>query len=91
MANIFQRQPRETTALWLERLIDIDAPADFRADVRQLLGHEGSYFHQYLKSQFDFCSFHIYHFVATWLFKFKAKVMMDNNGHFGCFLYFYVM
>ena len=34
------RQLEESTANWLERLIGIDAPADVRADVREILAAE---------------------------------------------------
>ena len=40
MANPNARVPGETTPEWLERLINIGAPTDVRADVRQLLAAE---------------------------------------------------
>ena len=36
----YRRNENETTANWLERLIEIGAPADIRADVRQILASE---------------------------------------------------
>ena len=36
----YNRLENETTALWLERLIGLGAPADIRADVRQILSAE---------------------------------------------------
>jgi hypothetical protein len=34
------RKDGESTSKWLERLIEIGAPADLRADVRQILAFE---------------------------------------------------
>ena len=34
------RQPQETTAQWLERLVGMQAPVDIRADVQALLENE---------------------------------------------------
>ncbi len=38
--NPHARQNGETTAQWLERLVNLNAPQDIRADVRQILAQE---------------------------------------------------
>ena len=38
----YRRLENESTASWLERLIELEAPIDIRADVRQILANEQS-------------------------------------------------